>query len=234
MAVALIEPLYEINLGHVARVMKNFDLTTLLLVDPKLDPSHARRYASHGVDVLQRAQLLNFASLRRRFDLLIGTTAIPATNSSNVARTTISPSEMVEILEHSSSKACLVMGRDTTGLKREELAQCDMAVRIETGSEYTTLNISHALAILLYKLRKHANRGRLAKTAPASLRSLTLTYCMQLAERSNYPQHKRPLLRDAVRRILGQSNSSPREISLLTGLMRRAILALDRAKRNKG
>ena len=124
-------------------------------------------------------------------------------------------------------------GRDTTGLKREELAQCDMAVRIETGSEYTTLNISHALAILLYKLRKHANRGRLAKTAPAALRSLALTYCMQLAERSNYPPHRRPLLRDAVRRILGQSNSSPREISLLTGLMRRAILALDRAKRNK-
>ncbi|MCP8316808.1 MAG: hypothetical protein H3Z51_08110 [archaeon] len=53
LSVALVEPVYEVNVGHIARVMKNFGLEELLLINPKVDLIKARKFASHGVDILE-------------------------------------------------------------------------------------------------------------------------------------------------------------------------------------
>ncbi len=42
------------------------------------------------------------------------------------------------------------MGRDDTGLNREEIEYCDILLSIKASDNYPTLNITHALAILLY------------------------------------------------------------------------------------
>ena len=45
----------------------------------------------------------------------------------------------------------IVLGRDDTGLAKEELRECDALVFIGTNEAYPVLNISHALAIMLYE-----------------------------------------------------------------------------------
>ncbi|WP_373994223.1 TrmH family RNA methyltransferase, partial [Fischerella thermalis] len=52
--IILVEPAGPLNVGSVARVMKNFDLNQLVLVNPQCDPwgTQARQMAVHAQDIL--------------------------------------------------------------------------------------------------------------------------------------------------------------------------------------
>src|ERR1700730_12788900 len=57
--VVLVRPHYPGNLGAAARIMHNFGLTDLVLVDPIADPrdEEARRLATHGAVILDRVRI---------------------------------------------------------------------------------------------------------------------------------------------------------------------------------
>ena len=59
--VVLVEPLYEGNVGSVARAMKNFGFHDLVLVNPCKIEDFGSAMASHARDVLQMSR--SFASL---------------------------------------------------------------------------------------------------------------------------------------------------------------------------
>ena len=59
---------------------------------------------------------------------------------------------------------CIVLGRETFGSNNKELQMCDLIVVIDTKTEYRTMNISHALAILLYEISKSLPEIHLKKT----------------------------------------------------------------------
>jgi tRNA/rRNA methyltransferase len=58
--VVLVEPAGPLNVGAVARVMKNMALQQLVVVNPQCDlrSEPARRMAVHGIDVLAAAQIV--------------------------------------------------------------------------------------------------------------------------------------------------------------------------------
>jgi tRNA/rRNA methyltransferase len=53
-----VEPAGPLNVGAIARVMKNLGLQQLVLVNPQCDPlsAEARLMAVHAVDILETAQ----------------------------------------------------------------------------------------------------------------------------------------------------------------------------------
>ena len=53
-----------------------------------------------------------------------------------------------------SKRIVLLIGRDDTGLSKEELRECDATIFIGADKDYPVLNISHALAIMLYELTR--------------------------------------------------------------------------------
>ena len=53
--IVLVAPIYEGNVGFVARVMKNFGFCRLVLVDPCTLGEEASTRASHAQDVLHNA-----------------------------------------------------------------------------------------------------------------------------------------------------------------------------------
>ena len=55
-SVTLVAPRYPVNLGHVARLVRNFGVERLYLVNPRVDISVAAVYASHASDVLDDAE----------------------------------------------------------------------------------------------------------------------------------------------------------------------------------
>src|SRR5919198_4344736 len=128
-AVALVEPLYHVNVGHVARLMKNFGLRKLYFVKPHFDRMKAVKYSTHGKDVLLAAKTITLTQLRNKFDVLIGTTAIRATSRLNVLRAGIGPEKMARIIRDRSTKNfCIMLGRESSGLNNKELALCDLVV----------------------------------------------------------------------------------------------------------
>ncbi|HEY9702763.1 MAG TPA: RNA methyltransferase [Allocoleopsis sp.] len=76
--IVLVETQGELNLGSVARIMKNMGLTQLVLVNPKCDrySDHAKLMAVHAMDILQNAQ-----SVDNIPQALIGCTRAIATTS---------------------------------------------------------------------------------------------------------------------------------------------------------
>ncbi|NET61696.1 MAG: RNA methyltransferase, partial [Symploca sp. SIO2E6] len=58
--IILVEPAGPLNVGAVARVMKNMGLSQLVLVNPQCEPLdiEAQHMAVHGVDILETAQLV--------------------------------------------------------------------------------------------------------------------------------------------------------------------------------
>ncbi len=224
-SIALVEPKLAINVGYIARLMKNFGLKELLLIKPTFNMNRAKVFAMGGRDLLDKAKNIDFSELRK-FDLLVGTTAIRGKSRLNLIRDSITPEGLVNLFQKNSNP-CIVLGRESTGLTNRELNYCDVVVNIDTLTDYKTLNISHALAIILYEI---LSKGMSRKAAASkSERKLLMAYALALARKSDYPKHKEGMLLTALKRVLTSSCPPSKEVMLLVSLMRDATLTIDRS-----
>jgi tRNA/rRNA methyltransferase len=227
LVVALCEPLYEVNVGHIARLVMNFGLDDLLLISPKVDLQKARVYAAHASTVIDRAKIVEFEYLKR-FDMIIGTTSVPAVRRGNIVRDAIEPRDLHGII-NKEQDTCILLGRESTGLTNEELRECDIVVSIDTPTGYKALNISHALAIILYEIFKDTSRlYRYRESASRSEVELLKGYVVRLAYKAGVREHKIPMLELAVERIMARGMATSKEVMLLVTLFRSAMNAIER------
>ena len=223
-SIVLVEPTYPINVGYAARIIKNFGYKKLFLINPKFNMQEARKFASHAVDILENAEKCSFDELIKREDYVIGTTAISASREGNLTRQTVPPWEISNMV--SGNKICLIFGRDTTGLTNEEITKCDLIVKIPANGKYPTLNISHAMAIILYEISKSSLRKKVS--APrVSIDRIAANFA-ELALVAGVKKHKVKIMQEALQRILRRSKPTQRESSLLVGLPRKIKLALEK------
>ncbi|MHB8568162.1 MAG: RNA methyltransferase [Nitrososphaerales archaeon] len=249
-SVAFVEPEYSVNIGYVARTMANFGLTDLYLVGtiPKtIDFDEAEKFASHAHLLVRKIRRMeSVEDLRRKFQVLVGTTAILGKRKSNITRKTMSISECTTrvtalLAKNRKYRVCLILGRDTTGLTNEELQGCDFSTTIQTGSTYNTFNVSHAAAIFLFafseKLKKlgHAPGGK-SPSAGSRRREkeLVLRLFEDLATESEFREFKKAKLMEALTRLINRSDPSIRELYLLMGLASRATSKIRRLSRQDG
>ena len=226
-SIALMEPKYGMNVGHVARVMKNFGFDDLILINPKIDMDEARKFSSHASDIIDNARLLNLSELRE-FDLLVGTTAIAPTSS--LLRSYLTPEELAERIEP-NQRTCILLGRDTTGLRKGELMLCDFIVHIPSSPSYPTLNLSHALAIILYELRKKGRKER-RRLAGKKEGELIAEYTRLLANKVGMHESKVKKVERGLAQMAMKSGVTKNEAMLLVSLLRKASLALDRLSKS--
>ncbi len=223
-SVTLVEPRGPVNVGHVARLVQNFGVGKLYLVEPKVDLSVAAVYASHASVVLDDAVVTTFDRVRRDNELLVATTAVRASKKSNVIRRSVGPDRLHAILSASKSSS-LVFGRDTTGLTNEEIRECDVTLTLDTSPAYRALNIGHAAAIVLYVASRGGpgsgvRQGRVAREVFA--RSF-----YELAEASKIPKHKTKNLFEVAKRTAASSGITDAQLNLLSGVFRKAVAALE-------
>jgi TrmH family RNA methyltransferase len=233
-AVTLIEPQYPVNVGHIARLMKNFGLKSLYFVRPHFDKAEAAKYSTHGNNILIAAKTVTLRQLRKKFDVLIGTTAIQATSRLNILRESINAEQLAKIIHDSSTKDfCILLGRESSGLNNEELELCNLVVTIDTKTNYRTMNVAHSLAIISklqsseMPVKKSKKRVELASQKDIDL---LLQYVSKLADAGNYDLHKKPLLEAAAKKLLAKSVPTTKDIMLLMSLLRKSLLAIERLR----
>ncbi len=157
----IISPKYQMNVGYIARVAKNFGISRLFFLNPRanIHGNKSIMYSKHAVDILKSAKVYkSFDSAVSDCDLVIGTTGIMRRGPrfDNIC----TPEKALALSEKRGGTAALLIGRDDTGLSVEELGKCDLLVNIGSNADYPVLNISHALAVLLYVFTKKAfDRG---------------------------------------------------------------------------
>ena len=141
------------NIGAAARAMKNMGFRHLSLVKPKEFPSDVATYRSKAAkDILENALIFN--NLQEAVvdcELVIGTSA----RDRKVPWPILSPKESAEEVSKSLKihKIAIVFGREDRGLTNEELGLCNYHVHIPTDPEYSSLNLSQAVQILVYEIR---------------------------------------------------------------------------------
>lgn len=153
--IIIVQPRYQINLGYIARVSKNFGIKRIFLVKPRTKiGERAIMFAKHARGLLSSAKTYDsLASAVADCDVVVGTTGI--WRKAKVSFSRIYPVEEVvrKLSKFKGGKtAGILIGRDDTGLTKDEIELCDMVAYIGTNPEYPVLNISHALGIILYLL----------------------------------------------------------------------------------
>ena len=219
-SVTLVEPKGPVNVGHVARLVQNFGVEKLYLVDPKVDLSVAAVYASHASGVLDRAIITKFERVRNENELLVATTAVRASRSSNVIRRTVGLDRLRGILA-SAKTSSIVFGRDSTGLTNEEIRLCDLTITIDASSTYRSLNIGHAAAIVLYLASRGGRERRNSQGRQA--RDVFAESFYELAAASKLPRHKTRNLFEAAKRAAAGSELTDVQLNLFSGVFRKAV-----------
>jgi TrmH family RNA methyltransferase len=156
--VIIVGPKYQVNLGYIARTAANFGVGRLFFVSPRanLTGKTALMYAKHARTLLEKATVYrSLDAAVRDCDVVVATSGIWRKGKSGSGRVFLAEDAMDRVSRlRKNSVVGLVIGRDDTGLRREEIEKCDMLAYIATDPRYPVLNISHALAVLLYLLKR--------------------------------------------------------------------------------
>ncbi|MFB6310650.1 MAG: RNA methyltransferase [Salinirussus sp.] len=234
-AVAVVDADTPGNVGTIARAMKNFGFTDLLLIDPpELDPDgEAFGFAGRArEDILPDARRLSFDALVTEYHT-IGCTAVPNEDSSNHVRYPVkTPAEMTDRLDRLDADVALVFGRERVGLTNDELARIDEVCSIPATAEYPSLNLGQAATIILYELRSLAQTGSQLpdephkRADPAAIERLHDRFA-EFLEATGHPEEKRPKAGRMFRRLLGRADPTPREARTLTGIFRRGAARVE-------
>jgi len=233
--VILVEPNFEESIGFVARAMKNFGLSNLHIVNPKaiLGPN-GRMRGGHAQDVLD--SIVEDGSLGealKGLDLSIGTTAQKSYASSNLVRKPMTPKELGTIVKGQAGTVGIVFGREGTGLTNAELGQCDATLTIPASSEYQTLNLSHAAAIVFYEVHNTSGESATDKLASEQVKKTILRFLSESAALSGMRERDRALLAKAFRSVIGRSAIRHRESNLLVEALRRISETLNQPKKRE-
>lgn len=159
--IILLEPENPGNVGAIARVMKNFGFDRLVIVNPKCDvfSNEAIHRAKYAGNLLKQAKILKKIPA---MDFLIGTTG-KLGNDYNIPRVPLMPWQLLEKLDSVNTKKNnigILFGREGIGLTNEEINSCDFVVTIPTSKGYPIMNLSHAVAVLLYELSKLSEKNK--------------------------------------------------------------------------
>lgn len=158
----MVEPKYQINLGYIARTAMNFGVKRLYFVSPRtsLGGKGARMYSKHGWPLLKGAKVYkSLAEATRDCDILLATSGIWRKGSTGHSKVMFAEDAARKLGSMKKGGTVgLLIGRDDIGLKSEEIEKCDMLAYISTDPEYPILNISHALAIMLYLMEREGLR----------------------------------------------------------------------------
>lgn len=150
--VVLVRPIYGGNVGSVCRAMANNGLKHLVLVDPHdLNMDNARSMACWAQSNLKNMRIVQtLAEATSDCAMICGATArlglyrLHSHAPREIAGQILSAAE--------NGKAAIVFGPEDNGLSNDDIALCTHLTQIPSTPEYSSLNLSHAVAICAYEI----------------------------------------------------------------------------------
>jgi tRNA/rRNA methyltransferase len=227
--VVLVEPQEPMNVGAVARAMRNFGLARLYLVNPapRVGPPWAREaywLAVHAEEILDRAVAVDsLMEALADVELVVATTGRPRElYPAPVVPAWEVPARVLSV----EGEVALVFGRETFGLTNEELALAHVVGTIPTAPEQPSLNLAQAVVVFAYELFKAVvgeerfPREELAQVA--ALEAFFEDLGRYVLEIGFTDQNRFPHAMRRLRRIFHKARLTPGEVQMLRGLLHRS------------
>ncbi len=237
----LVEPAGPLNVGSVARLCSNFGIKYLRLVAPRCDKNHpdAIKMAVKGIDILINAQV--FPTL---ISAIADCTKVVAScgrlDHGNIPLNTSKEALNWALNKNQNSKVALVFGREDSGLSNDELRLANRIITLNSDSSYPSLNLSHAVAIVLNELiQLKQNKDQTPKqneksttASPIELEDLLKDAQDLLLEIGFLLRHTAKSRISKVRCLLQRAEIRSEEISMIRGMIRQIHWAID-SRENK-
>lgn len=224
------------NVGASARAMKNFGLSELILIAPKMEwpNDRAQMLASGAGDILDNAKVFATATeALAPFNLVLATTA----RDRDVVKEIHTPEAAGRKLRQAANggaRTAILFGGERAGLDNDEMSLCDGVITIPTA-EFSSLNLGQAVLLLGYEWLKSADTTPAVQTrstiaVPASRAELTglfehLERELDAAE-FLFPPAKRETMVRNIRAMIMRSGLTDQEARTIRGM----IVALVRNK----
>src|SRR6516225_495047 len=228
--VILVEPQLGENIGAAARVMANFGLARLRLVNPRdgWPNIHARRSASGADCVLDETVLYDsLAAAIADCTLVLATTA----RAHDQAKPVLGPQEAAAwIAPHVAigENVAVLFGRERHGLENDEVALADRIVTFPVNPAFASLNLAQAVALMAYEWFKLASGGGLPfamprKSEPARKQQIE-AFFSNLEQELDAIEYFRPLDKRAtmlvnLRNIFARMQPTQQDIQTLHGIV---------------
>jgi len=235
--VVLVEPGESLNVGSVARAMRNLGFRHLHLVAPRnYDRSRANVTACWSEPILDDLILHEtFAEALIGMEDVVGLSGRPTK--------AISASHFVTLPEWSGGlpsrpprKTALVFGPEDNGLRQEYLEQCRWIVRIPSTEECSSFNLAQATLLVLYEITKTLPGSSMPAASQPQGPQVTWNDYFQLDRlldsvmqesgfvRTGTPAHVPGTVKNLFRRL----PINPQEMGIILGLFGRIQTALRR------
>ncbi len=235
LVVVLAEPKTPGNVGAIARAMANFGVSQLRIVAGVPLDEEAYKRALHAAPILEDARRFeDFPSALEGLDFTVATSGIVNINDKRHVRNALTPAQMADRIGPMEGTVGLVFGREDYGLYTEELAACDLVVTVPTSPGYPVMNLSHAVTVLLYELRREVPLHHETIKASEAERDLLLSAFDDLLDATDYPPHKLDNTRVMLRRIIGRATLSEWEYHTMMGVIQRANKRIGRLEEKVG
>ncbi len=131
--------------------MKNMGLTSLVLVNPREHPADKSRWrAANAADVVEQARVVgSVEEAIAGCELVVGTSA----RDRRIPWPMLDPRECgLKVAEEAAHEVAILFGRESRGLKNEELQMCHYHVNIPTAEAYSSLNLAMAVQVISYEI----------------------------------------------------------------------------------
>jgi tRNA/rRNA methyltransferase len=235
LAIILVEPQGDANIGACCRAMKNFGFTDLRLVRP-VDhlTSPAYTWAVDARDVLEAARI--YDSLN---DALadVGYAAAFTRRIGRVRKRQMLIADAAPIIAARSldGGAAMVFGREDKGLSNAEIGRCDAIVEIPTSSKLPSLNLAQAVLLGCHEVRgamdvsADMEKGILPRQeerfVARSEIAATLSRIDVMLAALGYEDNEGSPLRSKIvaqfEKIFGRAGLTPRDAGMIEGLVAR-------------
>jgi tRNA/rRNA methyltransferase len=209
------------NLGAVARVVKNFGLGRLWLVEPlSYSFERATKLAVGAPDVVEGLYVeKDLVTTLGGFAFTVGTSSRAIRG-----RSSLLPREVATHIAGAAGKCAVVFGDEKRGLSDEELALCQAVCRIPSGEAQPSLNLAQAAAVMAYAITEgsHVERPGAPVATQAQLWALRERLRAVLEPAGFLNPQSPDLILTELMRAFERAALAPRELELWGNALRKA------------
>jgi len=236
----LVEPNGPLNVGSVARLCSNFEVDELRIVSPKCDifSLEAKKMALKGQKFLEHCKI--FDNLEKAIfdcDLVLASCGRIDVSKDSFCESSEDIFDWTLSFKRINNLA-IIFGREDRGLTTSELLMANKTINIPTSQNNPSLNLSHAVSIVLYELNKSSKKkinkelevfnlasSKQIHDAFAEIEEMLLGvgYLLKHTSRTKIRKFKKYILR---------ANTSTHEVNILRGIVHQINWFLNNSKKN--